>query len=250
MKRAICIAAATMAFLAVGGCMPEPEQPARDAAGNATGWTRPPQIDAVRRAQSSLIFSGQAEPGARVVLRNDQGAAYAAAADPDGRFEIRMAAPSGALLLRPETQVGQDAAVSPDRLLIIDGGRGPIAILRAGGPTRRLDVAPALGAIDSDAQSLLASGHTGAPGQRVAVSTGADAVQVESGQGGRWSVLLGPVAPQGLVRVGGQSFVWPGPGVSAPDMQVERAGEGWRIGWVGSRGARQWTWLPDSDPAG
>ncbi len=249
MKRAICVVAAVAGVAVLGGCMPEPERPARDAAGNATGWTQPPRIISVRRAQSSLIFSGQAEPGARVVLRNDEGAAYAAAADPDGRFEIRMAAPSGALLLRPETQIGQDAAGSPDRLLIIDGGRGPIAILRAGGPTRRLDAAPPLGAIDSDGQSLLASGLTAAPGHPVAVSAGADALQVQSGQGGRWSVLLGSIAPGSVVRVSDQGFVWPGPGAPGSDLQVERAGQGWQIGWLGSRGARQWTWLPDSTPA-
>jgi hypothetical protein len=248
MKRAICILTAAAALAALGGCMPAAERPARDAAGNATGWTQPPQIIAVRRAQASLIFTGQAEPGARVVLRNDAGAAYAAAADPDGRFEIRMAAPTGALLLRPETQVGQDAAASPDRLLIIDGGRGPIAILRSGGPTRRLDVAPALGAIDSDAQSLLASGRTGTGGQAVAVSGGADTLEVETGQDGRWSVLLGAIGANGVVKVGGQSFVWPGPGASKADLLVERAGEGWRVGWVGAGGARQWTWLPDSTP--
>lgn len=249
MKRAICVVAAAAAFAGLSGCMPEPQRPERDAAGNATGWTQPPQILAVRRAQASLIFTGQAEPGARVVLRNDEGAAYAAAADPDGRFEIRMAVPAGSLLLRPETQVGQDAAVSPDRLLIIAGGRGPIAILRSGGPTRRLDPAPALGAVDSDAQSLLASGRTGTAGQAVDVSAGADALEVESGQGGRWSVLLDPVAPNSVVKVGGQSFVWPGPGAAGHDLTVERAGEGWRIGWTGPRGARQWTWLPDSIPA-
>ncbi|RZJ46670.1 MAG: hypothetical protein EON87_03760 [Brevundimonas sp.] len=245
MKRAICIAA----LVALGGCMPEPERPARDVAGNATGWTQPPRIDAVRRVQASLVFSGLAEPGARVVLRNNEGAAYAAAADAEGRFEIRMAVPSGSLLLRPETQVGQDAATSPDRLLIVDGGRGPIAILRSGGPTRRLDAAPALGAIDSDAQSLLASGRSNAAGSPVAVSAGADALQVAAGQDGRWSVLLGPIAPNGVVRVGDAAFVWPGPGASDAELQVERAGEGWRIGWTGVRGARQWSWLPDAATA-
>jgi hypothetical protein len=249
MKRAIGAAAAAAAFAALAGCMPAPQQPERDAAGNATGWTQPPQILAVRRAQASLIFSGQAEPGARVVLRNDEGAAYAAAADPDGRFEIRMAAPSDLLLLRPETQVGQDAAASPDRLLIIAGGRGPIAILRSGGPTRRLDPAPALGAIDSDAQSLLASGRTGTAGQAVDVSSGRNALEVQSGQAGLWSVLLDTVAPNSVVTVGGQTFVWPGPGADTPDLKVERAGAGWRVGWTGPRGARQWTWLPDAIPA-
>lgn len=244
MKRAICAAAAVTA-IGLTGCLPAPERPTRDAAGNTTGWTQPPRILAVRQADASLIFSGDAEPGARVVLRSDQGAAYAAAADSDGRFEIRMAIPRGALLLRPETQVGQDAAPSPDRLLIIDGGRGPIAILRAGGPTRRLDAAPALGAVDSDAQSLLVSGLTSRPAQQIPVSAGGDELQVMSGDSRRWSALLGPIAAGGVVRVGDRAFVWPGPGAAGGELQVERAGEGWRVGWAGPGGARQWTWLPD-----
>jgi hypothetical protein len=249
MKRAICTAAATVALMGtVAGCMPEPERPARDVAGNTTGWTQPPQILSVQQADASLIFSGSAEPGARVALRNDEGAAYAAAADAEGRFEIRMATPRGALLLRPETQVGQDAALSPDRLLIIEGGRGPIVVLRAGGPTRRLDPAPTLGAIDSDAGSLVASGRTGGDAQTVEVASGGETLQVLSGEGGRWSVLLGAVSPGGTVRVGQRAFTWPGPGANTSPLQVERAGQGWRVGWSSAGGARQWTWLPDATP--
>lgn len=247
MKRPIC-AVVVMTALGLSACMPEPERPARDVAGNTTGWTQPPQILSVRLAEASLIFSGRAEPGARVVLRSEQGAAYAAAADPDGRFEIRMVKPRGSLLLRPETQVGQDAAPSPDRLLIIDGGRGPIAILRSGGPTRRLDAAPPLGAVDSDAQSLLASGHTASPGARIEVSADDEALKVISGESGVWSVLLGPVEPGARVEVGGRAFIWPGPGVDTAPLQVERAGQGWRVGWSGPGGARQWTWMPDGPP--
>lgn len=249
MKRPICAVVAVIAVglsLGVVACMPEPERPARDAAGNTTGWTQPPQILSVQQADASLIFVGRAEPGARVVLRNDQGAAYAAAAGTDGRFEIRMAAPRGLLLLRPETQIGQDAARSPDRLLIIDGGRGPIAVLRPGGPTRRLDPAPVLGAVDSDARSVLASGRTAARGQRLEISAAGDTLDVISGEGGRWSVLLGPVGSGQTVRVGEQTFAWPGPGATGSDLQIDRAGAGWRVGWAGPGGAYQWTWLPDA----
>ena len=249
MKRAICVAAIVTALAAVGGCSPAPDQPTRDAAGNATGWTQPPRILSVRRAMATLIFAGQAEPGARVALRNDERVAYAAAADPDGRFEIRMAAPAGALLLRPETQIGQDAAVSAERLLIIDGGRGPIAVLRPGGPARRLDPGPALGAIDSDDESRLASGVAAAAGRRVEIEAGGEQLQALSADQGQWSVLLGTVAPGATVRVGDQSFVWPGPGTAGAPLVVERAGEGWRVGWTGPGGAVQWTWLPDA-PAG
>ena len=163
MKRAIFgrTAVALLACVAGAACSPsstpEPAEP-RDAP-SATAWTRPPLIRAVRRTSDALVFIGQAEPGARVVLRSDTGPAHAAAADDRGHFEIRMAPPAGDLLLRPETQVGQDSAPSPDLLLIVDGGRGPMAVLRAGGPTRRLDRAPALGAVDSDGRIQHRDGH-------------------------------------------------------------------------------------------
>jgi hypothetical protein len=247
MKRAIFAAvAATVAASLAGGCSAPPAREAQAETAPATGWTRPPAILSVRRGPATLIFSGEAEPGARVVLRNDAGVAYAAAADGEGRFEIRMTAPQGALLLRPETQVGQDAAASPDRLLILEGGRGPIAVLRTGGSTRRLDAAPALGAVDSDGEGALASGRTAEPGAAVSIDAGGEAARVTSDASGRWSVVLGPMGSAGAIRVGEAAFAWPGPGADKGGLQVERAGAGWRVGWSGPAGARQWTWMPDA----
>lgn len=246
MKRAtwtrMSMAAALCLALAACSGPPAEETRAAEPAGG-DGWTRTPDILAVRRTSGGLVFTGRAEPGARVVLRGGSGA-YAAAADDEGRFEIRIAAPDEPLLLRPETQVGQDAAESPDRLLILDGGRGPVAVLRPGGPARRLDAAPALGAVDSDGRSVLVSGATATPDRPVAVSAGAAAARVGPGPDGRWSVLL-PAAAGDVFRVDGATFVWPGPGQGATgELQVERAGDGWRIGWNGPGGARQWSWLP------
>lgn len=220
-----------------------PTQPAPDS-----GWTRPPEIVSVRRTGGSLVFAGAAEPGGRVVLRSAAGAAYAAAADERGRFEIRIAAPTGSLMLRPETQVGQGAAASPDRLLILDGGRGPVAVLRPGGPSRRLDAAPALGAIDSDGRAAIISGRSEAPERPVAVSAGGRDVQARPGGDGRWSLPVG-LAPGAVVRVDGRDFPWPGPGAAQPgELQAERLASGWRVGWAGAGGAGQWTWLPTADP--
>ena len=199
MKRAMLGKAGTAAFLValMTACnAPAPPQRAEAPDAAASGWTRPPAILSVRRASASLVFTGEAEPGTRVVLRNDSGAAYAAAADGRGRFEIRMAAPAGDLWLQPETQIGQDAAPSPDRLLIVAGGRGPIAILRSGGPTRRLDRAPVLGAVDSDGRMRLASGPaTGTV--PIEVQAGGESVRVTPAAG-RWSLMLRPAsAPDG-----------------------------------------------------
>ena len=248
MKRAIFSGVALAVIL--GGCSPsEPAETARPEAVSGTGWVRPPVIRQVRLAQATLIFSGEAEPGARVVLRGGAGAAYATAADDQGRFEIRMAAPAQALLLRPETQVGQEAAGSPDRLLVLAGGRGPIALLRTGGPTRRLDPGPHLDAIDSDGLSQTASGRA-PPGTVVRIEAGGEAIAARPDASGRWSVMLGRIAPGEPTRVGETEFVWPGPGSADGDLRVERMGAGWNVAWSGPGDARQWTWMPDAPGGG
>jgi hypothetical protein len=217
-----------------------PEQPADD-------WVRPPAIRSVERGPASLIFHGLAQPGARVVLRARDGQAYAAAADESGRFDIRMAPPAGHRLLRPEAQQGQDAIPSPGMLLIVDGGRGPIALLRSGGAARRLDRGPALGAIDSDGRGMIASGVAAANAPPAVRVPGGPPVRVATGPDGRWTAILGPVpsGPQ-TIQVGGAAFVWPGAAANGEALAVERAGEGWRVGWTGPAGGRQTTWLPDA----
>ncbi|WP_373251571.1 hypothetical protein [Brevundimonas sp.] len=248
MKRAMFGKAATAALLAAlaSACAPPaaPQRPA-EVESAAAGWTRPPEIQTVQRARSGLVFTGEAEPGARVVLRSESGAAYAAAADGRGRFEIRMAAPAGDLWLRPETQIGQDAAPSPDRLLIIGDGRGPIAVLRTGGPTRRLDHAPVLGAVDSDGRMRLASGRA-AGSAPVLVQAGGESVRVTPDAEGRWSLMLRPSDVADEIQAGGARFAWPGELAGGPAPRVERAGQGWRVAWTGAGGARQSTWLPDA----
>lgn len=246
MKRRIAGALAIAVLAGLSACSRDaapqagPEQPADD-------WVRPPAIRSVERGPASLIFHGVAQPGARVVLRADDGQAYAASADAAGRFDLRMAPPAGHQLLRPEAQQGQDAIPSPDILLIVDGGRGPIALLRSGGAARRLDRGPALGAIDSDGRVLVASG-VGTPDtpRAVRVQGGASASAM-AGADGRWSVQLGATPPgPRTVQVDAAAFVWPGDAPTGRELSVERAGTGWRIGWTGPAGGRQTTWLPDA----
>jgi hypothetical protein len=217
-----------------------PERPADD-------WVRPPAIQSVERGPASLIFHGLAQPGARVVLRADDGQAYAAAADEAGRFDIRMTPPAGHRLFRPEAQQGQDAIPSPGLLLIIDGGRGPIALLRSGGAARRLDRGPALGAIDSDGRVMVASGAAAANAPPTVRVQGEPPAPATAGADGRWTAILGPT-PSGsrTVEVGGAAFVWPGEAPRGDALSVERAGAGWRVGWSGPAGGRQTTWLPDA----
>lgn len=254
MKRAMfgkAIGAGLLALAMVGCSPPAPESEAPRNPAAAAGWTRPPMIHAVSRVADGLVFTGQAEPGSRVVLRSPAGPAHAAAADEAGRFEIRMSAPSGDLLLRPETQVGQDAAPSPERLLIVAGGQGPVAILRAGGPTRRLDRAPALGAVDSDGRMRLVSGRGAASGPAIELVADGETGRVTPDATGDWSLVLGPSAGSDDIVVGGRTFTWPGEGSAeiSPEgaPRVERAGAGWRVSWSGAGGGRQMTWLPDPE---
>lgn len=157
-----------------------------------------------------------------------------------------MPAPGGHLLLRPEVQVGQDAASSPEQLLVLGAGRGPIAVLRTGGPTRRLDAAPALGAIDSDGRMRLASGRVAAGTATVEVQSRGETLRVAPDAAGRWSVILGPQDGAESVQIGGRTFVWPGEAAATDNLEVERLEDGWRIRWAGPGGARQTTWLPDA----
>ncbi len=254
MKRAILGKAMMAALLSAAAvaCSPPsaPQAEQGQDLSTAGGWTRPPMIRSVQRTSGGLIFTGQAEPGARVVLRSDTGPAHAAAADRQGRFEIRMTAPTGDLLLRPETQVGQDASPAPERLLIVAGGRGPVAILRSGGATRRLDRAPELGAVDSDGKMRLVSGRGAPTGGPIEFQAGGEAGRVTPDPTGLWSLVLTPSAGPDEIRIGQRTFTWPGEGSGASaegetGIRVERAGAGWRVIWNGPAGGRQTTWLPD-----
>lgn len=245
MKRAILSMAAAIVAGGAAACSPSPPERTANDAEAAREWARPPVIERVERTGSTLVVSGVADPEARVVLRGNDGAAFAATADSRGGFEIRVPAPAGHLLLRAETQNGQDAAPSPDRLLVLAAGRGPIAVLRPGGATRRLDAAPVLGAIDSDGRMRLASGRFPAGTEAVEVQSGGETVQVAPDADGRWSVILAARDGPDHIRVAGRDFPWPGDAVGSPELTAERMEGGWRIRWAGPGGAGQATWLPD-----
>ena len=182
-----------------------------------------------------------------MVLRSAGGAAYAAVANAEGLFEIRMDAPTSDLWLRPETQVGQNAMTSPGTLLIPAGGTGPFAVLRPGGPTRRLDQAPALAAIDSDSEARRLSGRTTAGNQTLSILVGDVSMQVFPDAAGYWDVVLGPEAAGNHIVVGDQTFTWPGSAETRLGQAPfrERAGQGWRIVWS-EAGAVQTVWMPDA----
>jgi hypothetical protein len=205
-------------------------------------WVIPPRVDAVKADAGSLAFMGQGQPGGRVVLRTDAGAAFAAVADQRGGFEIRMARPAGDLVLHPETQRGQDAAPSPETILVL--ASGPIATLSPGIPTRRLDAGSVLGAVDTDGRVMVLSGRAVA-GASVKVSvSGRDVpMDVTADAEGHWMAIL-PDTGAAPIRIDDTTFDYPGGRPGSGGFQVQQAGQGWTVHWSAPDGARQTTWLP------
>lgn len=241
MNRRLFAAAAVTALLSA--CSRGGEGAAHpDDAAQASAWVRPPHIDGAVREGQTLVVRGAAGPDARVVLRGSEGSAVAVSADHAGRFELRLPMPAGELRLTPEVQVGEDAAASPETLVVIAGGAGPIVLIAAGEPTVRLDGRGALDAVDSDGGASLVSGRvTG--GEGPAVSIDGRKARVAAEPDGDWR-LTRPGAGPAVIVVGDQSFDYPGIG-GGSDFTAVRAGAGWRLTWPTGPSGRQTTWLPD-----
>ncbi|MDZ4362238.1 hypothetical protein [Brevundimonas sp.] len=234
---------AMVTALLLASCSAPTNEPERAAAVESSrDWVIPPRVETVRADAGSLVFTGLGQPGGRVVLRTDAGAAFAAVADASGGFEIRMARPAGDLVLHPETQRGQDAAPSPETILVLAGG--PIAMLSPGIPTRRLDAGSSLGAIDTDGRVMVLSGRAVA-GASVKVSvSGRDVpMDVTADAEGHWMAVL-PDTGAAQIRINGTIFDYPGGRAGSGDFQVQQAGQGWTVHWSAPDGARQTTWLP------
>jgi len=229
----------------LAGCSRGGEGEARPAdALETSSWAQPPLIEAAVRDGSMVVVRGRAGPDARVVLRGADGAAVAVGADASGRFELRVPATSGDIRLTPEVQVGEDAAPSPETLVLIRGGAGPIALIAAGEPTVRLDGQGMLDAVDSDGSAVIVSGLAAGTAPTVLID-GVRAVVVEA-SGGRWRATAPGGAP-GVIEVGGERFEFPGFGAQS-DFTPVRAGQGWRLTWPTGPSGRQTTWLPDRAP--
>lgn len=239
MKRYSAICLAIGAALLVAGCGARPEDaPAAPAA--TEGWVAGPRVDRVARSGTQLVVSGATAPLGRVVLTGADGVAYAANADNAGLFDVRIPVPTQTVLLAVEAQVGQIAYPGPYRLLIAAQADGPVALLGPGAPTRRLDTAGRLDAIDTDGRAVFLSGRA-PPRTSVNVGPGEEGGVVADDEG-RWTTLSGNVGAP--VEVAGRVFV-PPEMTATRDGVLERAGAGWRIAWTGVDGARQVTWFPD-----
>lgn len=236
MKRLCPLAFAMLA----AACSPAPDQAGMEAVGSqADAWLQPPVVEQVSRTTAGLSVTGVAGPGARVVLRGAAGQAFAASADQNGRFDVRLDPGSTDLILTPEVQNGQDTATSPSRLVLL--ASGPAAVLTVGDATRRLDGEPGgLDAADGDGRLVILSGRT-AVNAAVVVAIDGEGREVTAGATGRWTLA----APAGAsaVAVGGRGYRLPS--LTAGDGGVSRAGEGWLVRWSPPGEGSQAVWLPD-----
>ena len=251
MKRRIFVGGIVALITGIAAACSAPERAAAPEAASGAdrvgGWVTTPLIDSVERGPGNLIVQGSAAPLGRVVLRGAGETAYAAGADDRGRVELRIQPPAADTLFVVETRTGQDAAPAPQRLLVAKDPAGPIALLAAGAPTRRLDPAGALDVIDGDGEALVASGRA-APGTKVSVLVGgAAAIETLVGKDGRWSLLLD--APGGAatdVTVGGRLYRYPGSGPAISDgFALEAVQGGFRASWRLSAASQQSSWFPN-----
>lgn len=239
MKRRIIVMVA-LAAMASACSSPVQQEAAAEGGASAAAWVQPPHIDGVVRDAGGLIVRGGTAPRARVVLRGQDGSAIAASADAAGRFELRLPPVAGDMQFTPEVQVGQDAAVSPETLVVIQGGAGPVVLIAAGEPTLRLDSRNPLDAVDTDGGAIIASGHRGDAAPDVTI--GGETVRPVQGRGTWRAMSSGGGAT--TIAVDGRSYAYPGAG-GATGFAVERIDAGWRLTWPVAPRGRQSTWLPD-----
>lgn len=246
MKRRIFTSSVLALGLIGPGCS-APERVAPPPPAGTSGWVAPPMIETVERRRAGLLVRGRMAPLGRIVLRGPGNTAYAAGADDQGRFELRVAPPAADALFVVEARIGQDAAPSPYRMLASLDPAGPIALLAPGAPSRRLDPAGALDVVDSDGRALLASGRA-RPGTAVTISVGGGGVtQARAGADGRWTLMLAAPgdAPTDIV-VAGRRYGYPGSGPAGDGLVVERLEGGWRSSWSLSSASRQTSWFPNA----
>ena len=238
-------AMAVLASLGAASCS-RPEEGKTPQLQAGSSWVTPPMIESVERTTAGLRVQGKAAPQGRVVLRAAGGTAYAIGADDRGRFDLQIRAPATDTLFLVEAQNGQEASPAPYQMLVSHDPAGPIALLSAGAPTRRMGGSGALDVVDSDGHALLASGRA-APGSSIAISVdGRAPLQARTGRNGRWSVTLTSegAGPADIV-VAGRHYSYPGPALGdSAGVGIAANAVGWSVSWPIPPRSRQASWFP------
>ncbi|WP_409020751.1 hypothetical protein [Brevundimonas vesicularis] len=232
MNRRIFAAAVTaLGCIFLAGCDSQEER-ASGPKRQDDGWTTAPRVETVLLKSSAATISGIATPDARVLLRGDEGEAYAVAADDRGRFVVTISLTDSHVMLTPEILQGQNTVRGPEHLLILT--EPGLAVMQTeGGSSRRLTPGPLLDAIDGDGQALIASGRA-RPQETVRVSVpGRYETAIRVGDNGRWVASLAGIADEAVtVMVNNQAFAYPGPagGLDGKSsFRLEASGGGWLL---------------------
>lgn len=244
MTRGIVAVVLTGILISGGGCG---RATSGDSASEvaANGWLAAPVIETASRSPGAVALQGRASPRSRVVLRGETDTAFAVSADDDGRFTIRMGGPAVDGLYVIEVQDGETAVPSPFRLLVAGDPSGPIALIGAGSPTRRLDPGTGLDVIDSDGRSRIASGRA-APGTSVSITiAGRSPLRATAGADGRWSVAVGGASGAASLTVDDLAYAYPGDGLIDGVDRLQRVEDGFGLRWSLSETAQQTSWFPD-----
>lgn len=219
-----------------------------DAQAPTNGWQAPPYIAATRRDGATLAVSGRAQPGARVVLKDQDDGAFAASTDDAGNFEIRIGLADSPRLYGFESEAEGFTARGVGWLLVTPGAQGISAVLTPGAASRTLEGGSLVSAVDHDGEGALVSGHS-APGRQVKVSAlGAAPVSTVADAQGRFEARLTAlpagesviVVTSGLARAEVRVDLSP---AAAPTLHVEETPSGVLVLWPLPGGGAQTTWI-------
>lgn len=219
-----------------------------------TRYLPAPAVAEAVPAEGGVRLSGQAAPGAKVMLGTPTGETLSAVADGEGRWTVLAPTPGEVVLYGLFMLDGQRKVNAEGYLLLTPDGRA--AELRSGGGARVLAAGsrpPRILAIDFDRDGGAVVSGIGTPradlGLRIDRNAGGTAMVSEEG---RFSIVLVRPLPQGehefeVSGEGGEDSVTVG--IRRPDPlgeAVYRAtpvGGGWRIDWRTPGGGVQTTLL-------
>lgn len=221
-----------------------------------TRYLPAPAVTEAVPAADGVRLSGQAAPGAKVMLGTPTGETLSAVADDKGRWAVVAPTPDAVVLYGLFMLDSQRKVNAEGYLVLTPDGRA--AELRSGGGARVLAVGsrpPRILAIDFDHDGGAVVSGVGTPGADLGlrVDHNAGGTALVSGEG-RFSVVLIRPLPQGehefeVAGEGGEDSVVVATRRAEPlGEAVFRAtpvGRGWRIDWRTPGGGVQTTLLTD-----
>lgn len=243
--------APALASLLLVGC--DAQSPAPSSAGgrqDEAAYLRPPSVDVVFLKAGYLEIGGRAVPESRVRLTRPDGVALAGAADPTGRWLIRVPGAGGPQVFGL-SQTIQGRTIQADGYIFHSPAAGGWR-LRAGAAAQPLgDLARQALVVDYDRRGgAVISGKAPGEGLLVVQIDGRRAGEGRVGAAGRYEIRLSGPAPMGesRLRVFGEGLNReivmrlspPGLPIDGPVKAIQQ-GAGLRIDWITPGGGVQTT---------